>query len=130
MSAVTSQSLSKTLTVIIGVGTGVGAVIYEITVTQYRKILYYFHILTIINHSLRPSDYNLSISPPPIKYSFLHLWLYLLTLKILHLLKLPYYQICVSKRECCHCICLQEIHLSTNLPQKHTTYCDWGFQQP
>ena len=33
---------------------------------QYRKILYYFHILTIINHSLQPSA-------PPTKESFLHL---------------------------------------------------------
>ena len=42
----------------IGVGTG-GAGGALAPPPQYRKILYYFHILTIINHSLQPS------APPP-----------------------------------------------------------------
>ena len=37
-----------------------------------------------------------------------------ITLKVLQLLKLPYYQRCARD---CHCLCLQETHRSTNLPR-------------
>ena len=47
----------------LGVGTGGGG--RGALAPQYRKILYYFHILTIINHSLQPSG-------PPTKESLLH----------------------------------------------------------
>ena len=61
---------------------------------------------------LQPYD----VCPSPAR-AFLRPWLlYLRTMKVLQLLKLPYYQRC-ARRECCHCLCLQETHRSTNLPR-------------